>query len=136
MKSYLAFLSVAAFIIFSASCKDDGTTIIECIGGHGGTSTLIIYPEHHGNPIYGATAHLKFNTQSSAGTVVSNYDVHVEDEFSQGHINVEGLRCGSYFIYCAGYDSAYHATVLGGIPFVIEQNQTDEIEVHLPVDEI
>ena len=119
-------------MIFTTTCKKEGEPT--CNAGTGGNISLVIHPAHHGNPIPGATAYIEFNTQSNAGAT-SNYDLTVHGEASEDHIHVNGLRCGDYFIYCVGYDSAINQQVFGGIPFVIKPNQSGEIDVHVPVTE-
>jgi hypothetical protein len=127
----LPFLIVIMFVMSFAACKKEGEPT--CTAGKGGSTKLIIYPAHHGEAIPGATAYIEFNTQTNAGAT-SNYDLTVHAKASEGHIDVTGLRCGEYFIYCTGYDTDISQPVFGGIPFVIKPYQT-EVEVHVPVTE-
>jgi len=126
----LIYLAIAS-IVFLVACKKENEPV--CNAGTGGKTNLAVFPQHHGAPIFGATAYIKFNTQSSSG--VSNSDLTVEGEPGEEHIHVNGLRCGDYFIYCVGYDSTISMPVRGGIPFTIKSNQTGELDVHVPVTE-
>jgi len=103
------------------------------MAGNGGSVNLVVFPQHHGAPIYGATAYLKFNTQSNPGAL-TNYDKTVVGESGEAHIHVNGMRCGEYFIYCVGYDSTINMPVRGGIPYSFS-TQSGEIDVHVPVTE-
>jgi len=132
MKKLLIFLIVTASIFSIVACKEENEPA--CKAGTGGNVTLVISPAHHANPIPGATVYIEFNTQTNAGAV-SNYDLTVEGDASEDHIHVDGLRCGEYFIYAVGFDSSISQTVFGGIPFVIQQGQSGEIDVHVPVIE-
>jgi hypothetical protein len=131
MKKLLILAAIVQFV-FIACRKEEAT--VTCTAGTGGGVTLIVKPQHHGAPINGATAHIKFNSQTNAGAI-SNYDMHVTGEAGEDHIHVTGLKCGDYFIYCVGYDSTISMPVFGGIPYVIHSGQSGEIEVHVPVTE-
>jgi hypothetical protein len=128
----LLYIILAAQIIFIVACKKENEPV--CNAGKGGNVTLVVHPQHHGAPIHGATAYVKFNTQTNAGAT-SNYDLTVVGEPQEDHIHVTGLRCGDYFIYCVGYDSTISMQVFGGIPYSIKSNQSGELEVNVPVTE-
>lgn len=96
--------------------------------------TLKIYPQHHGAPIYGATAYIEFNTQTNAGAT-SNYDLSAKAGSSQSYIRFENFPVGDIFIYCVGYDPHIHMPVLGGIPYTVKSGESGEISVNVPVVE-
>jgi hypothetical protein len=116
-------LMALTFVIFS--CKKAGT---------GGANTLVISPEHHGSPIKGATAYLKFDTKEQPGTEASDYDLIEIGEQKEDHIHVEGLKPGKYYIYCVGYDSTIFQIVKGGIPLTVK-SKSGETAIAVPVTE-
>jgi hypothetical protein len=118
-------LVIATLLMVFISCKKAGT---------GGANTLVISPEHHGAPIKGATAYLKFDTKEQPGTEDSDYDLVQIGEQKEDHIHVEGLKPGKYYIYCVGYDSTIFQTVRGGIPLTVK-SKSGETAIAVPVTE-
>jgi hypothetical protein len=115
------------------ACKKKAT----CTAGHGGNLELVLFPQHHAKPIfsqdaYRDTAYIKFNTQDAPGT--SDYDLVIAGEAGEEHIHIPGMKCGSYYIYCTGYDTSIHQRVKGGIPYNTSQT-SGEIDINVPVSE-
>lgn len=129
MKSYSAFIFL--FLLSVLGCKKKEET---CVAGTGGSISFAIFPQHHGATIYGATAYLKFNTQSSPGAL-SNFDMNVVGEAHESHIHAQNMKCGDYYIYCVGYDSTISQTVKGGIPYSVASGASGEIDITVPVTE-
>lgn len=50
------------------------------------------------------------------------------------HVHVEGLKCGQYYLYAAGWDTSISQVVKGGIPYNTDQS-TGEVIVKVPVVE-
>ena len=139
MKKYFLLIIIIFSVILWTRCRKENPPVVPvnadtCVAGTGGSIDLAIIPQHHGAPIYGATAYLKFNTQSYPGALV-NFDLSVEGEPQENHIHVDNMKCGSYYIYCVGYDSTISQTVRGGIPYVILKSAVGDIDVHVPVTE-
>ena len=131
MKKYLliAFAAGAASV---SGCRKE-----ECNAGVGGDFTLQIYPQHHGEPIPGATCFLEFNAQSSPASA-SDFDLTVEAGNGSDFIVVKNMRCGDYYISCVGIDvdSASSEIVRGGIPYSISQRAGGEVlKIYVPVSE-
>lgn len=130
-------MSAVAILITIACKKENPPPVVDknpCVAGTGGSLDLAILPEHHGDPIYGATAYIEFNTQSSPGAL-ANYDLIIVGEPDEDHIHLENVKCGDYFIYCEGYDSTALEVVRGGIPFTISKSAHGDIDIHVPVTE-
>ena len=111
--------------MLNSSCKKAGT---------GGANTFVISPEHHGTPIKGATAYIKFDTKEQPGTDLSAYDLVQAGEVNEDHIHVEGMKPGKYYIYCVGYDPTIFSVVNGGIPLTVK-SKSGETLINVPVTE-
>ena len=77
---------------------DDGSCLL---AGSGGNTTIVAFPQHHGQPIlshtnYRDTAYVKFNTQEFPGTNPSLYDLTFigEDGVSWSPENSDGKYGG------------------------------------------
>ena len=132
MKKYFFLISILTVIFASSSCRKDGTAV--CKAGQGGNTTLLVFPQHHGRAITGATAYIAYGTLTSPGSL-SSYNLTVAGEPEEEHIHVENMNCGDYFIFCQGYDSTISQVVRGGIPLTVSPLQTGEIDVIVPVTE-
>jgi hypothetical protein len=105
--------------------------------GLGGGASIIAYPQHHGLPIKGATAYLKFNTQNAPGSL-SEYDHIVSPTATkqEDYLKITGLKPGDYYVYMIGFDSAISLPVQGGIPFTIPYSKRNsEINLNVPITE-
>jgi hypothetical protein len=131
MKKYLI-LILAVAAVSLAACRKEGTN--DCIAGTGGTITLGFSPEHHGDPIYGATVYIEFNTQSFPGSL-SNFDYVVTGEANEDHIHVDNMKCGNYYVYCVGYDSAFAEVVRGGMSIRVGEHADNHSNFTVPVTE-
>lgn len=128
MKTVITLLLIASACIFS-SCKKD-----KCEAGQGGQLIITAFPKHHGNATVPYWAYVKFNTQDLPGTSPSDFDLVIEGDTTEDHIELEDLKCGDYFIYMIAFDTAINDTVVGGIPYSTEQ-ETGEILLDVPVTE-
>ena len=122
--------------------KDDGSCEY---AGTGGNTTIVAFPQHHGQPIISGThdpdsishpdsAYVKFNATESPGTSPASYDLRIEGEIGENHVHIPGLKPGKYFIYMTGYDGNANKFVRGGIPYVLNQ-ATGEVDLNIPVSE-
>jgi hypothetical protein len=116
--------------------KDDGSCQY---GGTGGSTTLIIYPEHHGESIVGTSdyrdsVYIEFNAINFPGYDKSVYDLVRPGESGADHITVSGLRPGKYFIMTTGWDSTINERVSGAIPYTLTAT-AGEVELIVPVIE-
>lgn len=131
MKNVKIVLS-ACFIlsIFSCKKKEENT----CIGGAGGTVTIVAYPKHHGKPVRPSKIYIRYNSKDAPAST-SNYDFTKNADTTEDHIEIENLKCGDYYIYAEGYDTSIKANVKGAIPYTIKEDATGEIQVNVPVTE-
>lgn len=79
--------------------------------------------------------HVKFNTQNSPGINPTDYDLNIDADTTENHIEIENLKCGDYYIYMTAYDTAISEGVSGGIPTTIAEGATGEINLNVPVTE-
>jgi hypothetical protein len=120
---YLTILTFSVLMI--ASCTKPGT---------GGKNNLTLLPRHHGKPIPGCIAYIKYNAKEFPGTDVTKYDLVVPGSPQETKIIVEGLKKGQYYIYCTGYDSSISDVVVGGLPHRITEKQGNA-ELSVPITE-
>jgi hypothetical protein len=127
MKSHFAFLAILASFIFLGSCKKGDT---------GGEATLVAHLTHHDEHIEGATLYVRFDQAEMPSDIETNYDLRLEDAEMEGHIHIEGLRYGEYYLYAVGFDSTMMHHVVGGVGVQIKWGERDEeIEVDIPMVE-
>jgi len=125
-------LFVFYFLLVHVSCRKAGT---------GGDVSLIVYPEHHGNPIinhigYPDTVFLKFNAEELPGTKPSDFDIYFVGTPREDFVHCEGLKAGKYYVYVVGMDSAGPYRVMGGMPLKIKYSERkNEIKLTMPVVE-
>lgn len=112
-----------------------------CKEGTGGEVEIEVTLKHHGTVIknhigWPDTVFVKFNTNQLPGTKPSDFDAYFIGETGETHVHITGLKCGNYFLYAAGIDSAGPYRVTGGIPFKIKHSQRKEkFELEIPVTE-
>lgn len=129
MKS-LSLVSLSALILVLASCKKDD----KCNAGIGGNVTVVAFPKHHGVSVRPHYVCVQFNTQDFPGVDSSLYDLVVIADTTEDHIEIENLKCGDYYIYEVGFDTAIAQVVSGGIPYSFDQTSS-EIDLEVPVTE-
>lgn len=133
MKNMIGCFLAIFFILSMFSCKrkekeiDDGN-----VGGKGGKATLKITTKHHGKDIDSCTVYIKYNELNTP----SSYDDSAKAIFdSNGKpvVTFAGLKKGNYYLFGRGWDTTISNVVIGGLPFSIE----DEIsqDINLPVTE-
>lgn len=126
----LTFLFVLSLVL--ASCSKEGL---------GGDATLLVTPEHHGDPVpstaaYPDTVFIKFNAKEVPENPTQDYDAMFVGQPGDTHIHCSGLKWGDYSVYVAGYDIAYSDRVVGGLHIKIKRKERDqEIALTIPVSE-
>lgn len=108
-------------------------------GGSGGSTTLVLFPQHHGAPIFSSAAYpdsafIKFNTQTLPGSDPSDYDLVLSGEDGENHVHAHDLKQGKYFIFMTGWDTTINERVSGGIPVIVTQ-ESGEVDIDVPVTE-
>lgn len=106
-----------------------------CSAGTGGAATLTAYGKHHGKIVTPKSVHVKFNSLEFPGSDAASYDLTIAADTTEDHIEIENLKCGDYYIYMIGYDTALKETVKGGIPYTVEENASGEINLNVPITE-
>jgi hypothetical protein len=125
MKNYgiLCIWSIAFFGLLFFSCRKNST---------GGDSNIIIFPEHHEQPVYGATVYVKYNAKDLPQNPTQTANLIVIGKASEKFVSVNGLRLGQYYLYTVAYDSAIAQTVKGGAALRIrwsERKNTSELKI-------
>jgi hypothetical protein len=121
-----------AAISIAPACKDKDEA---CVAGTGGNIAIIAKPQHHGKVVRPYEAWVKYNTNDAPGSAASNYDQVVAADTSEDHVHIANMKCGDYYIYVHGFDSAAGQTVRGGIPYTVDEGASGEVEVVVPVSE-
>lgn len=127
MKKTLILLLLGMVALQFTACK-------KCKAGDGGTLTIVAFPKHHGADTKPLWAYVKFDAQEFPGTDSSSYDLVIQGDSTENHIELPNLNCGSYYIYEIAYDPGIQAIVKGGIPFSTE-TEVGEVNVDIPVTE-
>lgn len=133
LKTILYSLTFIVLVVIISSCKKDmdipeyaippeGT----CVAGNSGEVTVILKPQHHGDPIpsildYPDSAMIKFNVSEFPGDNPNLYDLVVVGEIGSDEVVVNNLSCGKYFIYMTGFDESIAERVRGGVPVTINE---------------
>ena len=122
--SYL--FAVNSLVFLMSSCKKNSDIPTPyCFAGKGGTITIKLQPQHHGDAItslpgYLDSAFIKFNAGEFPGGEQSGlYDLVVVGTPGSSEVVVNNLKCGSYFIFMTGFDVSLAERVKGGIPITI-----------------
>lgn len=131
-------ISILAVIAFSASvfifaCKKektpDPTPTPSCVAGSGGSITIRAKLEHHtvnipnqiGQP---DTVWVKYNA-SDWSDAPNGYNLQVIGVEGEDHVDIIGLKCGTYFLYACGQDTSISLPVIGGLK--VELSSTDTV---------
>ncbi len=111
--------------------ENDGSCLY---AGTGGSTTIVAYPKHHGADTRPYHVYVKFNAQDSPGTDPWLYDLVVDADTTENHIEIENLKPGKYYIYEVAFDTSISDTVTGGIPYILTQT-SGEVNLNIPVTE-
>ncbi len=118
-------LSLLSIVLFSCERNKDE------VAGKGGSATLKVTPQHHGDDISNSKVKLKYNTQELPASF--DEEVTTVQENGKPVATFTGLKKGNYYVYSTGYDSSIGQDVAGGIPYTIKEENTQNITV--PVTE-
>ncbi|MBK8847829.1 MAG: hypothetical protein IPO27_15310 [Bacteroidetes bacterium] len=137
------FLKTLTFILLTMTVYNACKPKEDCEAGGDGALTLMVKLQHHGvtiynQPTYKDTVYFVFNTQEApalnSNLIPVRYDKMIVGTGTEDHVHVTNMKCGNYYIYAAGLDTAGPYRVTGGIPFSTEET-TGEISVIVPVTE-
>ncbi len=128
MKSVLCLCAMSLLLL--SGCKRD-EPIDPAAAGKGGNAILKVIPKHHGLVMDSCTVYIKYNTQDAAA---SNDDsVKCTPDNGVSTAIFPGLKKGNYYLYGKGWDDNISMDVIGGLPYVINEETT--LSVNLPVTE-
>lgn len=129
MKKVTAIVSILALSICSLTSCDDRND--PELGGKGGSATLRVTPQHHGENIDSCTISIKYNAQDKP----ANYDEEVKCVMENGKpvATFSNLKKGNYYVYGKGWDADIEQDVVGGIPYTITEEKS--IDITVPVTE-
>ena len=134
MKYAFITLGLVGAVMLFASCKpDDGADV--CIAGTGGNITIVTRPRHHSKAVRPYAVWVKYNSKDAPGVTAANYDLTRIADTALDHVRVTGMKCGDYYFYMNGYDTAIRESVRGGIPFTVPAGSTGEVIIDVPVTE-
>lgn len=126
------FVSATVLIASSiVSCKK--TEDPKCPAGSGGDVTIVAYPQHHGKAVRPYKVFVKYAAQDAPA--MGAYDLTKDADTTEDHIEIPGMKCGDYYIYMTGYDTAIKQLVTGGIPYTMQESASGEVSVLVPVTE-
>jgi hypothetical protein len=131
----LVVLSISFSTAF-VSCDDDDNN---CKAGSGGEVTLILKPQHHGEPIfnqanYSDSAFIAFGETEFPGEDPSLYDIVSTGVTGSENVVVTGLKCGKYYVFMTGFDTSIVQRVKGGVPIEITV-ETGSVTKIIPITE-
>jgi hypothetical protein len=135
-KTILSFLVITVVSTAMVSCDDDGD---DCKAGSGGEVTLILKPQHHGDPIYNQpgypdSAFIAYNETEFPGDDPSKYNIVAAGTVGTDYVTIGGLKCGKYYVFMTGFDTSIVQRVKGGIPIEITE-KSGTVTLLLPVVE-
>ena len=126
---------LAAGISLLAACKrdDDTPPAPPLEGGKGGNATLKVTPQHHAQNVDSCTIYIKYAAQDAPAD--GNYDESAKCVMENGKpvATISNLKKGSYYLYGEGWDINGPYAVRGGIPYVISEETT--LNINVPVTE-
>ena len=133
---YKICLALVPLLLLISGCKKDK----DCLAGSGGNHTLVLKPQHHGDPIYNQpnypdSAMIKFGAGEFPGDDASRYDIVIAGQPGTDQVTVSGLQCGNYYIFMTGFDTTISQRVKGGIPYQITENAGNSLTLVIPVTE-
>ena len=125
MKNTFLIAAIAATTIFTSCVKE----------GLGGKVEVVAFPKHHGVSVRPYKAFVKFNTKELPGTAESDFDLVIDADTTENHIELGMLKKGDYYIYMTAFDTAISEIVVGGIPYTVSNKATGELDIDVPVVE-
>ena len=133
MSPYIKLTAMLAIRALLPSCKPDDDNVV-CVAGQGGNITLAVFPKHHSKAVRPYSVWLQYKTKNAPANA-SDYDLVVPADTTEDHIHLANMKCGDYYIYMNGYDTAIREAVKGGIPYTVPGTGTTEIAIDVPVTE-
>ena len=110
---------IIALILAAGSCKKAADTTV-ADAGKGGSATLTVTPEHHGEFVDTCTVYIKYNTQDAPANGLYDDSAVCTLVNATPVATFSGLKNGNYYLLAMGYHSLYTPPyVKGGIKYTI-----------------
>lgn len=121
MKLKFLFVSLITLIAFTfyACCK----------AGTGGNATIVchVVNANTGSNWNGTTVYIYYGSSKPPATL-DKFDAHKATELKGNTVTFTGMKCGTYYLYAAGYDSSAGIPVKGGGPFSLTHSNRNKSE--------
>ena len=126
--AYISFI-LASGTLMAASCTKGSPNITG--GGKGGTATIVVTPEHHGEFVDSCKVYIKYGTNDAPANGVYDDSIACVLADTTPVAVFTGLTTGLYYVYGQGYHSTYTPPYIkGGVPVTVQVQDTNV--VYLP----
>ncbi|MCW3123680.1 MAG: hypothetical protein JWQ38_3172 [Flavipsychrobacter sp.] len=116
-------------LLVVVGCKKPQQTT--SIGGKGGTNTIAVTPEHHGEFVDTCTVYIKYNTLDAPADGIYDDSAACVQVDTIPVATFTGLKQGNYYLFGKGIHATYTPpNVKGGLPCTISNVAT--VKVYLP----
>jgi hypothetical protein len=104
-----------------------------CKAGTGGKATVIchVVNANTGAPVNNMTIYVAYGT-SRAPVTLDKFNEHKPTGTTGSTATFSNLKCGTYFLYAVGYDSAVSLPIKGGGPYSLlhaNRNKTEDATI-------
>lgn len=122
MKKYIIIL--LALTTITTACRKKPRE-----AGKGGSATVNVYPQHHGDASKLITfkVYIKYNVSDAPANGQYDDSMSCINRDSLVTCSFTGLKNGNYYLYGRGYDTAYEQEVRGGIPYSITAQSAQDM---------
>jgi hypothetical protein len=126
MKRFILLVAFAGIIGVFYSC---------CKAGTGGNATVIchVVNANTGAPVNNVTVYVAYGT-SKAPATLDKFNDHKPTGTNGSTATFSNLKCGTYFLYAVGYDSAVSLPIKGGGPYSLlhaNRNKTENATISI-----
>lgn len=100
-----------------------------CKAGSGGNATVnVSVYDANSHPIQNVTVYVKYGQSTAPSATTSGYDDHKQSSGYGNTVSFTGLKCGTYYFYAIGYDSAVKLPITGGGPYSLKHSNRNKTE--------
>lgn len=122
--SFAALIMVITILCWQGCTRPD----TKPMAGKGGKATLVLAAKHHTQYVDSVMCYIKYNEQDLPTGGVFDDSVRTKIKNGKPVAHFTGLKKGSYYIYCEGYDYAQNEKVAGGGPYIISEETIQEYD--------
>ena len=127
MKATFILLFCCACMLLAENCRKPKDTSIAG-GGKGGTSVLLVTPEHHGGFVDSCMIYIKYGTNDAPASGIYDDSARCVLSDTTPVATFSNLTVGLYYLYAIGYHLPYTPpNVKGGVPCTIQNPGTQTI---------